>query len=1203
MMTPQHSSLFLRSTGQRLISVFLPLLFLFSANLAFGTPPQTAVTLDSAINTVAGTGTAGYDAQQDGGPATSAKLSQPRGVAIDAGDNLYIAEYVNNRVRKVDSQGIITTIAGGGSGCDEQTDSVGDGCLAMQASLSGPNAVAADGEGNLYIADQGNGRVRRVDATTQIITTVAGTGSASTTGDGGAATEAGVPDPSALAFDAQGNLYIAQWIDARIRRVDTEGIITTVAGTGTYGSSGDGGPATEAQISSPAGMVFDAAGNLYVADLDSNRIRKIDTEGIITTIAGTGNYGYSGDGGPATSANISVPFFLAFDAAGNLYVSTYGENRVRKIDTNTQIITTVAGTGDSYGGDGGPATLAGIPGPSGLAFDSVGNLYIASLQDNRIRKVAFATTILPATSVGESSTSQNVVLRINQDLALTAIALAPGYEDFSLGEVTGCTVDGETVNTSGATCSAPVTFTPSAPGTRTAPLLVTDSNGRTYSFGLTGVGVGPVFTFLPGVLSTLASDLGGTQGVATDGAGHVYVSDTVHHLVWRMKSDGSSATVVAGDPELGGTYQGDGGPATSAGLNSPAGLTVDAAGNLYIADRDNNVVRKVDATGVISTVAGNGTAGSSPCDEGGPATDAQLNQPQDVATDNSGNLYIADAGNQAIRKVSSSGVFTTFAGQLFSEGGYAGDGEAATSATLNAPSSVAVDADGNVYIGDTLNYVVREVDHSTGIITTVAGTPGTEGSAGDGEAATSATLGAVNGVAVDGEGGIYIADSNQVIRKVDSEGTIFTVAGNAALGAGSAEGLATAGQLNDPMAVDVDGFGNLYIADKSNGELRKVDAGKTAVTFADTNVGETSASQAVTIRNAGSADLFLPSGSIDNSVFQPAGGTCDGEVAIAAGDSCSLDLAFAPTAGGAATGEATITSNAANSPHLVLLGGTGVAVAASTSTALAASPSAEAHTGDTVTLTATVSASSGMPGGTVTFYDGETVLGSSSLSGGTAVLETGTLAEGQHSLTAQYAGNDSFLASTSSAVELTVVAPPQQNTPDYTLTASPSSLTIVRGQSAQATITLTPLHGFSGTVNLSCGALPIGVTCTFTPPSLVSTGEGAVTSTLEVRTTGTQLAIVHAGSGPAGWTLGLMGVLGMVVMGTGRKRRRKGIAGIFLLALFMTLAGCGDHSTQPTSNIIPTPAGQSTVTVTATGTGGSSSAPQHSVQLTINVTN
>jgi hypothetical protein len=280
--------------------------------------------------------------------------------------------------------------------------------------------------------------------------------------------------------------------------------------------------------------------------------------------------------------------------------------------------------------------------------------------------------------------------------------------------------------------------------------------------------------------------------------------------------------------------------------------------------------------------------------------------------------------------------------------------------------------------------------------------------------------------------------------------------------------------MNTPAAVDVDGFGNLYIADSDNGTLRKVEAEETSLSFADTNVGQTSATQTVTIRNAGAANLDFSDATFDNNAFATVGGTC-GSTPVAPGSSCTAELAFTPNAAGKITGTATITTNAANSPHLATLSGTGVGVAVSTSTALATSPANQADVGSTVTLTAVVSAESGTPTGSVSFLDGETTLGTSSLSNGTAVLEISSLAEGQHSLTAHYLGNEGFLESTSNAVGLTL-AQPSQDTPDYTLTASPSSLTIPRGQSGQATITLTPLHGFTGTVTLSCGSLPIGMT-------------------------------------------------------------------------------------------------------------------------------
>jgi hypothetical protein len=321
------------------------------------------------IDAVAGTGASGYSG--DGGPATEAKLYYPYGVAVDSSGNLYIADYLNNRVRKVDTTGTITTVAGSERGYG------GDGGPATEANLSGPRGIAVDSSGNIYIADTGNLRVRKVD-TTGTITTVAGNGESGLSGyggpsigtneegdpdtegngDGGPATEAKLSGPHGVVVDSSGYLYIVDYQDHCVRKVDTTGIITTLAGNGESGYSGDGGPATEAKLSGPCGIAADLSGNIYIGDTFNNRIRKVDTTGIITTVAGNGEYGYSGDGGPATEAKLSGPYGVAVDPSGNIYIGDTSNNRIRKVDT-TGIIATVAGNGEyGYSGDGGSATEA-----------------------------------------------------------------------------------------------------------------------------------------------------------------------------------------------------------------------------------------------------------------------------------------------------------------------------------------------------------------------------------------------------------------------------------------------------------------------------------------------------------------------------------------------------------------------------------------------------------------------------------------------------------------------------------------------------------------------------------------------------------------------------------------------------------------------------------------------------------------------------
>jgi sugar lactone lactonase YvrE len=336
------------------------------------------------ITTVAGNGTGSYAGE--GGAATNASMASPLGVALDAGGNLYIADESNNCVRKLDTKGVITTVAG-----NRTIGYSGDGGKAINARMAHPFDVVLDAAGNLYLADEGlaNSRIRKVD-TNGIITTFAGNGMAGYSGDGGAATSASLGQPVGLALDAFGNLYIADNSNERVRKVNPNGIITTVAGNGTSGYSGDGGAATSASFNTLRGVAVDAAGSLYIADPGNNRVRKVARNGIITTVAGNGSRGYSGDGGAATKAALNRPEGLGLDAAGNLYIADTQNNRIRKVDT-TGIIATVAGTGVAgYSGDGGAATSALLNSPCRVALDASGNLYLSDGSNNRIREVHFA---------------------------------------------------------------------------------------------------------------------------------------------------------------------------------------------------------------------------------------------------------------------------------------------------------------------------------------------------------------------------------------------------------------------------------------------------------------------------------------------------------------------------------------------------------------------------------------------------------------------------------------------------------------------------------------------------------------------------------------------------------------------------------------------------------------------------------------------
>jgi streptogramin lyase len=336
------------------------------------------------ITSIAGNGV--RDFSGDGGPATGASLYDPTGVAVDSAGNVFVADFNNQRIRRVDATtGIITTVAGNGV-----PDFIGDGGLATDASLRYPNGVAVDGAGNLFIADWGNERIRRVDAVTGIISTVAGTGIPGVGGDGGLATGASLNSPTGAAVDGSGNLFIADYGNQRIRRVDAvTGIITTVAGIGVQGFAGDGGLATDASLSNPTGVAVDGAGNVFVADTANQRIRRVDAvTGIITTRSGTGIQGFSGDGGPAASAGLNNPTGVAVDGAGNLFIADFGNQRIRRVDAVTNIIRTRAGNGlQGFGGDGGPSGNASLNLPEGVAVDRFGRLLIADTNNHRIRLV------------------------------------------------------------------------------------------------------------------------------------------------------------------------------------------------------------------------------------------------------------------------------------------------------------------------------------------------------------------------------------------------------------------------------------------------------------------------------------------------------------------------------------------------------------------------------------------------------------------------------------------------------------------------------------------------------------------------------------------------------------------------------------------------------------------------------------------------
>lgn len=665
------------------------------------------------ISTVAGT-----DRLLDGHAAITAPLRAPIAVAVDASGNLYIADALDNRIRKVDTSGAINTYAGTGA-----PGYNGDRIKATSAELNFPASLAIDAAGNLYVADAVNARVRVIspDGT---INTVAGSGSPGILGDNGPAVQAQI-DPVAIAVDSQGNLFIST-LDNRIRKVDANGIITTIAGTGNPIYAGDNGPAVNASLGISPALICDTQGDLYIADPENGYVRMIDTNGIIHPVAGSGQFGLGEDYIPALDAVMSAQG-LALDRTGNnLYISELTLSSIRVVDLSTRLIHTVAGNGNvGFLGDGRSPFEAEFNSPSGLALNG-NNIYVADYSNQRVREIAGNTIATVAgTSIGDGMQATSAFLNFPQGLAVD------GANNLVVAD-TGNSVArrvmlGGAINTFGNLLGAPAAVAVDGAGN----FFVTDAEPLVLKItkaGSTSIVAGDAQPGYSGdngaATSAMITD---PTGVAVDAAGNIYFTDDTNNKIRKVTASTGIVTTIAGSGNL--NYSGDKGPALNAGFD-PYDIAVDSQGNLYIADYSNNRVRKIGLDGMITTVAGAGVAGYT--GDGGPAASAELAFPAGVAVDSAGYLYIADSGNSVIRRVTPNGLITTIAGTPGVYTPSIGDGGPAIHAQLDA-FRVAVDATGNVYVSDSLNDRIRK-------LTPLAVTPASLGVvSGDKQSATVGT--------------------------------------------------------------------------------------------------------------------------------------------------------------------------------------------------------------------------------------------------------------------------------------------------------------------------------------------------------------------------------------------------------------------------------------------------------------------------------
>jgi hypothetical protein len=839
-------------------------------------------------------------------PATTAPVYTGTNVAVDKNGNVYYSSQGGNTQHRVwminKSTGILTIIAG-----TYYYGYSGDGGLGINAQLEYPYGLAVDFNGNVFIADEYNHIIREVNASTGIITTIAGTPQSAcggVCGDGGPATSAKLYYPTGVAIDKNGNLVIADQYNGRIRMVScatvtstggactansgqTAGDIYTVAGNTAVGVyNGDGIPAVGANLYYPIGVAVDTAGNIYIADTDDELIRRVacgtgistctppsgETAGDIYTVAGTGESsghtgtaGYNGDGVAATTAEIYEPQTVAIDNAGNLYIGDQNNQRIREVSCATTTsgggactastgqtagdIYTVAGDGSAgYNGDNKLATTAQLYSPVGVAIDSAGDLFIGDFNDDRIREV--------------------------------------------------------TCDVSTLTCTPPT--------------------GDTAGFMYTIAGTGST-TFFGNNVPATGADLYYPTGVASDSAGNIYIADRSNCVVREVSASTGDISTFAGSGTCG--YSGDGGAATSAELNQPSRVAVDSSNNVYIADTNNCLIRKVSG-GNISTFAGK-TSPSLACGyagDGGAATSAELYYPIGVAVDSSGDVYIADQYNYVVRKVTG-GNISTFAGNHTY--GYTGDGGPAANAEFSYVLDVAVDATGDVYIADQYNHRIRKVNTS-GIVSTVAGN-GTAGYEGDGGLAYQTSLYYPTSVAVDGAGDVIIGDyDNQRVRLVDESSIIHTIAGTGTAGFYGNDVLATTAELYQPWGVAVDPSGNVYEVDYQNWLVRKINAitilnsAPSSLLFGTVTKGMTSDPIAITLSANGTVNI----GSITPSTqFKE---TDDCPSTLTSGQTCIVDVQFAPTTAGTVNGTLTISYGGFFSPSLVVpLQGTATALSVS----------------------------------------------------------------------------------------------------------------------------------------------------------------------------------------------------------------------------------------------------------------------------------
>lgn len=703
------------------------------------------------------------------GTGTAASFNTPNGITTDLQGNVYVADKENFLIRKITPDGVVTTFAGNGVAAVVNGQGVA-------ASFKGPGGIAIDAAGNIYVADTDGDVIRKITPG-GLVTTLAGSGAEGN--DNGTAASATFTKPLGIAVDAAGNVYVTEQGACVIRKISVAGIVSRFAG----GNCGlDDGTLNTATFSNPQGLAVDRSGNIYVADFGNNRVRKIDAGGKVITV-------------------LRASFFLNFhgladvtvDNNGNLYVSDSGNNEIIKVEADTKSVTVLT-----------PVNSV-LNLPLGVAADGNGNLYVANTNANNIVKIGLTgyqiDRPLPAGLIFDKTTGviSGTPTQAYQVTPFIVTAYNAGGKSSFAIEIT-VQLQNSPGNPPNISYDTPQTYYLNQDITPLAPKS-TGSAIPAMAFGLivTYSGSGN-----PGYKEGGPTSVTYKQpaGVVLDASGNLYIADYLNNVIRKVDPNGASSTLAgSGQPTF---LDGKG---TNASFNRPGGIAITASGDLYVADSYNNRIRKITADGTVTTFAGSGVAGPA----NGTGTTANFNTPTGIAIDAAGYIYVADSGNNLIRKISPLGEVSTLAGS----GSLGSANGNTTSATFNAPQNLTVDAGGNVYVTDMGNNLIRKIT-SSGDVTTYAGNGSAGGQNG---AALSASFNKPSGIVADDIGDLFISDlGGNLIRMIDPAGEVITLAGD-----GSSNGLnntGTAASFNSPRGLALDGSRKLYIADSFDNNIR-----------------------------------------------------------------------------------------------------------------------------------------------------------------------------------------------------------------------------------------------------------------------------------------------------------------------------------------------------------------------------------------------